>query len=105
MVLCLGLFSLALSNCSVNILPQNFLVNMNPPSVPYAPDVGGFLDGIVIDVVLVYAVFVAFCSHLFLCFHILSSMSITLINIKAHPGGYEYCPADLAVTVVVQLLL
>ena len=33
-----------------------------------------------IGVVLVNAVFVAFCSHLFLCFHILSGMSITLIN-------------------------
>ena len=58
-----------------------------------------------IDVVLVYAVCVALCSHLFLCFHILSDMSITLINIKPHAGGYEYCPADLAVTVAVQLLL
>ena len=27
-----SLFS-GLSNCSVNILPQNFLVNMKPPSV------------------------------------------------------------------------
>ena len=35
-----SLFS-GLSNCSVNILPQNFLVNVKPPSVPYAPDVGG----------------------------------------------------------------
>ena len=35
-----SLFS-GLSNCSVNLLPQNFLVNVNPPSVPYAQDVGG----------------------------------------------------------------
>ena len=32
--------------------------------------------------------------------HILSG-SITLFRTKPHPRGYEYCPADLAVTVVV----
>ena len=42
-----SLFS-GLSNCSVNtcISPQNFVVNVNPPSVPYVPDVDSLLDGI-----------------------------------------------------------
>ena len=40
-----SLFS-GLSNCSVNISPQNFVVNVNPPSVPYAPDVDNLSDGI-----------------------------------------------------------
>ena len=41
-----SLFS-GLNNCSVNISPQNFVVNVNPlPSVPYAPDVESLLDGI-----------------------------------------------------------
>ena len=36
-----SLFS-GLNNCSVNISPQNFVVNVNPPSVPFAPDVESF---------------------------------------------------------------
>ena len=40
-----SLFS-GLNNCSMNISPQNFVVNVNPPSVPYAPDVESLLDGI-----------------------------------------------------------
>ena len=43
-----SLFS-GLSNCSVNISPQNFVVNVNPPSVPYAPDVDSLLDGIELE--------------------------------------------------------
>ena len=39
-----SLFS-GLNNC-VNISPQNFVVNVNPPSVPCAPDVESLLDGI-----------------------------------------------------------
>ena len=41
-----------------NISLQNFVVNVNPPSVPYVPGVDSHLDGI--DVVLVYAVCMTF---------------------------------------------
>ena len=40
-----SLFS-GLSNCTVNISPQNFIVNVNPPLVPCATEVDGLLDGI-----------------------------------------------------------
>ena len=43
-----SLFS-GLSNCTVNISPQNFVVNVNPPSTPYIPEVDGLLDGIELD--------------------------------------------------------
>ena len=89
----------------MNISPQNFVVNVNPPSVPYAPDVDSLLDGIELKDLMYLCCLRGICSHLFLCCHILSGISITLINMKPHPGGYEYCPADLAVTVAVQLLL
>ena len=42
----LGSLFYGLSNCSVNISPQKFVVNLNPPSVPYAPDVDSLWDGI-----------------------------------------------------------
>ena len=80
-----SLFS-GLSNCSVNISPQNFVVNVNPPAVPYASEMT--------DVVFVCVAFVV----TYLCCHILSG-SITLFRTKPHPGGYEYCPANLAATV------
>lgn len=44
-----SLFS-GLSNCTVNISPQNFVVNVNTPSTaPHAPEVDGLLDGIELD--------------------------------------------------------
>ena len=58
---------------------------------------GVVLDGIVIDVVLVYVVTYSMFSH--------PERYEYYPNIKPHPGGYECCPADLAVTVAVQLLL
>ena len=90
-----SLFS-GLSNCSVNTSPQNFVVNVNPPSVPYAPGVDSCLDGI--DVVLVYAVCMTFVVAYFCC-HCWSWAGISLISTKPHPGRYGYCSADLAVTV------
>ena len=66
-----------------NISPQNFVVNVNPPSAPYAPDVDSRLDGI--DVVLVYAVCMAFVVTYFLS-SLLSLSSVTLIGTKPHPG-------------------
>ena len=82
-----SLFS-GLSNCSVNISPQNFVVNVNPPPCTLC-----------IRDDLIWFLCVAFLVT-YLCCHILSG-SITLFRTKPHPGGYEYCPADLAVTVVV----
>ena len=42
-----SLFS-GLSNCTVNISPQNFIVNVNPPSAAHA-SVDGLLGGIELE--------------------------------------------------------
>ena len=38
--------SLASVTCIVNMSPQNIVVNVNPPSEPYAPDVDSLLDAL-----------------------------------------------------------
>ena len=43
MVHVLGSLFSGLSNCSMNTSPQNFVVNVNPPPVPYASDVVSLL--------------------------------------------------------------
>ena len=81
MVLCLGLCSLASVICIVNMSPhENFV---NPPSVPYAPDVDSLLNGIelkdLMHVVLVYAVFVVLVVTYFCV-------------VTADPEQYKYYP-------------
>ena len=45
---CCGTMFSGLSSCTVNISPQNFIVNVNPPSAAHA-SVDGLLDGIELE--------------------------------------------------------